>query len=125
MTYGGRRRATPDANQKRVPLGRALVAQLGANKFLVTGINCSVDFRPAGTPEQQKEGRAGIVFGAGQTASAKIDGTWMHRQFLRVEEGQYVNGVFKFERILNGDQTDYGLPFSSAPEVLHVSLATY
>jgi beta-galactosidase GanA len=123
VTYCRRRRPMENTNEKREPLGRALVAQLGANEFLVTGIDSAVDFRPAGTPEQQKAG--GIVFGTDQEPSAKIDGKWIHRQFLRVEEGQYVNGVFKFERILNGDQTDYGLRFTSAPEVLHVSLATY
>jgi hypothetical protein len=42
-----------------------------------------------------------------------------------VEEGTYENGAFKFRRILNGDQTDYGLNFSSAPLVLRVSVATY
>jgi hypothetical protein len=42
-----------------------------------------------------------------------------------VEEGSYENGSFKFRRILNGDQTDYGLNFSSAPQVLRVSVATY
>ncbi|MGH9582441.1 MAG: DUF5597 domain-containing protein, partial [Bryobacteraceae bacterium] len=123
VTYRFRRWPFQNANQKREPLGRALVAQLGANKFRVTGIDCAVDFRPAGTSEQRKAG--GIVFGTGQEPSAKIDGKWIHRQFLRVLEGQYVNGVFKFERILNGDQTDYGLRFTSAPEVLHVSLSTY
>ena len=123
VTYGRRRWPMENANLKHEPLGRTLVARLGANEFLVTGIECTVDFRPAGTPEQQKAGN--IVFGTGQTPSAKIDGEWIHRQFLRVEEGQYVNGSFKVERILNGDQTDYGLPFSSAPEVLHVSLSTY
>jgi hypothetical protein len=112
-----------DGNQKHVPLGRALVAQLGANEFLVTGIDSTVDFRPDGTPEQRKAGN--IEFRTGQTPSAEIDRKWTHRLFLRVEEGQYVNGVFKFERILNGDQTDYGPQFTSAPEVLHVSLATY
>ena len=65
------------------------------------------------------------MLGTDQAPSAKIDGKWMHRQFLRVEEGQYVNGAFQFQRILNGDQTDHGLPFTSAPEVLHVSLSTY
>ena len=123
VTYGRHRRPMENTNEKREPLGRALVAQLGGNKFLVTGMDCTVDFRPAGTAEQQKAG--GIVFGTGQEPSAKIDGKWIHRQFLRVEEGQYVNGGFQFERILNGDQTDYGLPFTFAPEVLHVSLATY
>jgi hypothetical protein len=65
------------------------------------------------------------VVGTGQAPSIAIDGRWVHRQFLRVEEGQYVNDAFTFERILNGDQTDYGLQFSSAPVVLRVSLATY
>jgi beta-galactosidase GanA len=123
ITYKARRWPWENANQKHEPLGRALVAQLAPNQFLVTGIDCTIDFRPAGTPEQQKAG--GIVFGTGQEPSAKIDGKWIHRQFLRVEEGQYVNGAFKFERILDGDQTDYGLIFTSAPEVLHVSLSTY
>ncbi|WP_117299835.1 DUF5597 domain-containing protein [Paracidobacterium acidisoli] len=123
VSYQFRRRPVENAGQTHNTSGRALVAQLGANEFLVTGIDCTVDFRPAGTPEQQKAG--GIVFGTGQATSARIDGKWIHRQFLRVEEGNYVNGAFKFDRILNGDQTDYGLPFTSAPEVLHVSLSTY
>jgi hypothetical protein len=88
------------AKGKSRALGRALVAQLKDNQFLVTGLLFSrVDFRPA---EANK-----------------------HRQFLRVEEGTYENGTFKFMRILNGDQTDWGLNFSAEPEVLRVSLATY
>jgi beta-galactosidase GanA len=123
VTSKSRHRRMENTNQKHELLGRALVAQLGANQFLVTGMDCTVDFRPAGTSEQQKAG--GIIFGTGQTPSAEIGGKWIHRQFLRVEEGQYVNGAFQFERVLNGDQTDYGLAFASTPEVLHVSLATY
>ncbi len=123
VSYGPGRRRMPNANQPHEPLGRALVAQLGDNRFLVTGYYCRVDFRPAGTPAQQKAG--GIVFGSGQTPSAKIDGKWVHRQFLRVEEDEVQNSTFKFLRILNGDQTDYGLMFSSQPEVLRVSVATY
>lgn len=57
--------------------------------------------------------------------SALIDRKWQHRQFLRVEEGTYENGLFKFQRILNGDQTDWGLDFGSEPQVLRVSVATY
>ena len=45
--------------------------------------------------------------------------------FLRVEEGSYVNGAFTTLRLLNGDQTDGGLDFSSEPLVLRVTLATY
>jgi hypothetical protein len=123
ISYGPRRRGMPDPTQPHEMLGRALVAQLGDNRFLITGFDCSIDFRPAGTEQQRKAGN--IVVGAGQTPSAKIDGKWVHRQFLRVEEGAYENGAFKFQRILNGDQTDWGLNFSSESEILRVSLATY
>jgi cellulase/cellobiase CelA1 len=99
------------------------VAQLAENQFLVTGMNAHVDFRPAGTEQQRRSQQ--IETGTGQTPSALIDGKWIHRQFLKVEEGSYENGSFKFRRILNGDQTDYGLNFSSAPQVLRVSVATY
>jgi len=81
------------------PLGGALVAQLAENQFLVAGFYCRADFRPL--------------------ASGR------HRQFLSVEEGTFVNDTFTFRRILNGDQTDGGLDFSSEPLVLRVSLATY
>jgi hypothetical protein len=99
------------------------VAQLNVNQFLVAGYYCGVDFRPAGTEEQQKSRH--IVIGTGQTPSALIDGKWQHRQFLRVEEGTYEHGVFGSNRILNGDQTDWGLRFNAEPEVLRISVATY
>jgi hypothetical protein len=44
---------------------------------------------------------------------------------LRVEEGLYEGDVFRPARIWNGDQTDWGLNFTSAPQVLRVSLAMY
>jgi len=97
VSYGALRNGPAKGNPE--PIGRALIAQLGDNQFLVTGLFCRVDFRPS---EAKK-----------------------YRQFLRVEEGTYENGVFKFLRILNGDQTDWGLNFSSEPEVLRVSVATY
>jgi hypothetical protein len=103
--------------------GRALVAQLGENQFLVAGYYCRVDFRPAGTEEQRKTQH--IVVGTQQNPSALIDGKWQHRQFLRVEEGSYENGVFKLSRNWNGDETDWGLGFGDEPVVLRVSLATY
>jgi beta-galactosidase GanA len=121
VSYGTSERGPAKGNPE--PVGRALVAQLKDNQFLVTGYDCRVDFRPAGTEQQRKSGN--IVVGTGQTPSALIDGEWQHRQFLRVEEGAYENGTFKFLRILNGDQTDWGLNFSSEPEVLRVSVATY
>jgi hypothetical protein len=77
------------------------VAQLADNQFLVTGFAVRVDFRP--------------------TAADK------RRQFMRVDEGTYENGVFKFIRILNGDETDNGLNFrgGAEPVVLRVSLGVY
>ena len=83
------------------PIGRALIAQLGDNQFLVAGFHCRVDFLTSGT------------------ASAK------QREYLRVEEGAYENGKFKPLRIWNGDQTDWGLNFTSAPQVVRVSVGTY
>jgi beta-galactosidase GanA len=83
------------------PEGRALVAQLDENVFLVTGFFCRVDFQVS------------------DAASGK------QREFLRVEEGTYENGVFKPIRIWNGDQTDWGLNFTSSPVALRVMLGTY
>ncbi|MGA1984052.1 MAG: DUF5597 domain-containing protein [Acidobacteriaceae bacterium] len=121
VSYGASNRGPAAGNQKAE--GRALVAQLKDNQFLVTGYFCRVDFRPAGTEEQRKS--QNTVAGTGQNPSALIDGKWQHRLFLRVEEGTYENGAFKFLRIWNGDETDYGLNFGAEPIVLRVSLATY
>ena len=108
VSYGAPNRGPAAGNPE--PEGRALVAQLKDNQFL-------------GTEEQRKS--QNIVAGTGQNPSALIDGKWLHRQFLRVEEGTYENGAFKFLRIWNGDETDYGLSFGAEPIVLRVSLATY
>jgi beta-galactosidase GanA len=81
--------------------GGVLIAQLGPNEYLVTGYHARVDFLPP-------KGREG-----------------MHFLFERVEEGRYENGRWQFLREWNGDQTDWGLNFTSAPQVLHVKLATY
>jgi hypothetical protein len=97
VTYGAGRRGAAAGNPE--PTGRALVAQTGDHKFLVTGYLCRVDFRPT---EADKR-----------------------RQFMRVDEGTYDNGVFKFIRILNGDETDNGLNLRSEPLALRVSLGVY
>jgi beta-galactosidase GanA len=81
------------------PDGGAMVAQLGPDEFLVTAVHARVDFVPADAEKQ--------------------------RQFVKVEEGSYEGDVWHFARIWNGDQTDYGLNFTSAPQVLRVTLATY
>ena len=80
-------------------MGDALIAQLADNEFLVAGFYSRVDFLPT-DPGQ-------------------------HRQFIRVEEGRYENGSFHSQRLINGDQSDGGLDFSSDPLVLRVTVATY
>ena len=118
VSYGVFRSNRAQGNSE--PTGRVLVAQLKDNQFLVAGFYCRVDFRPAGTEQHRP-----VEEGTGQIPSALIDGKWQHRQFLRVEEGTYEKGVFKFLRIWNGDETDWGLNFGAEPVVLRVSLATY
>jgi hypothetical protein len=121
VSFGAARNNPGAGNPK--PAGRALVGQLKDNQFLVAGYFCRVDFRPAGTEQQRKSQH--IVEGTQQNPSALIDGKWQHRQFLRVEEGAYEDGVFKPIRIWNGDETDWGLDFSSEPVVLRVTLGIY
>src|SRR5450432_300754 len=75
--------------------GKAMIVQLDENKFILIGTLCHISFHPVG----KNSGRA-----------------W---QYLKVEEGRYINGAFKPLRILNGDETDWGGPrFGSAPTVL-------
>ena len=81
--------------------GRALIAQLAANEFLVTGMDSRVEFR--------------------LTASANSQ----HMQILRAEEGRYENGEWKFLRLWNGDQTDWGLNFTHLGRIVRVRLGTY
>jgi beta-galactosidase GanA len=83
------------------PTGRVLVADLGEDRFLVAGFFCRVDFQ------------------------VRDESSGKQRRFIRVEEGSYEGGLFRAARIWNGDQTDWGLNFASAPELLRVSLATF
>ena len=82
------------------PIGRALVAQIAEDKFLVAGAHCRVDFELA-------------------------DKTQLQRVYLRVEEGRYADGQFQVRRLWNGDQTDWGLNFATRGEVLHATLGTF
>jgi beta-galactosidase GanA len=81
--------------------GGAVIAHLGEDEYLVTGFRARVSFYP----------------------SRELKG----EQFTlaRVEEGHFKNGDWIFERVWNGDQTDWGLNFTSEPHVLKVKLATY
>ncbi|WP_255494652.1 DUF5597 domain-containing protein [Luteibacter sp. Sphag1AF] len=81
--------------------GGVLIGQIGKDEFLVTGRHARVNF------------------GNGKAHAG--------RNFImaRVEEGHYENGKWIFDRIWNGDQTDYGLNFTDVPQVLHVRLSTF
>jgi hypothetical protein len=94
--YDGRRPpGTPDAH------GVALVAQLGPDEFLVTGVDASVNFHlPGSLP-------------------------WLRMQILSAQEGAYENGVWKMSRLLNGDETDRGLNFHQEPEVVQIHLGKF
>ena len=81
------------------PVGAALIAELGPDEFLVTGQHARVTIHPNA-----------------ETVRMIYD---------RVEEGRYEAGKWRFLRNWNGDQTDYGLNFSSAPQLLRVTLGTY
>jgi hypothetical protein len=83
------------------PIGRVLIAETGTDEFLVAGFFCRVDFKLADAASGKK------------------------RQFLHVRQGNYQDGRFVPFRVLNGDQTDYGLNFTADPQVLSVKLATY
>lgn len=83
------------------PIGRALVVQLGPDEFLVAGAHARININAA-------------------------DPAVAARQIYDVvDEGTYVDGKWVFRRRWNGDQTDYGLNFSSVPQLLRVKLATY
>jgi hypothetical protein len=88
-----------DAPGNTEPIGRALVAELGESQFVVTGAFCRVDFQSTDAAKQ--------------------------REFVRVEEGVFENGVFRPIRIWNGDQTDWGLNFASGPQIVRVTLGAY
>ncbi|HEY3372167.1 MAG TPA: DUF5597 domain-containing protein [Prolixibacteraceae bacterium] len=97
VTFGTSRNNTEqEANR---PFGKAMVVQLGENEFILIGTLCHFTFKPLGA----NAGRA-----------------W---QYLKVEEGQYVNGVFKLLRNRNGDETDWGGPrLGAVPAVLRTTL---
>lgn len=82
------------------PSGGVLIAQLGPDEFLVAGRDARVDFG-----RKAKDGRDFLM--------------------ARVEEGHFEGDVWVFERLWNGDQTDWGLNFTKLPQLLRVKLATY
>lgn len=81
--------------------GSALVAQLGPNEFLVTGIDASVAFHLPG----------------------KLP--WIRSEIVTAQQGAYEDGVWKPLRLWNGDETDRGLCFHDKPEVVRVTMERF
>lgn len=83
------------------PTGGVAIAELGPDDYLVTGFDARVSFAFA----QPEPGRTLML--------------------VRVEEGHFEGDRWVFERVWNGDQTDYGLNLNSNPHVLRVKLGSY
>ncbi len=81
--------------------GAALVAQLGPDQFLVTGVDASVTFHLKGKP------------------------AWIHSQIVTAEEGVFENGVWKPVKLWNGDETDRGLCFHQKSEVVKLTMGRF
>ncbi len=78
------------------PTGKALIIQLDKNAFLVMGTLCRITF-----------------------TNSK---PW---EYLKVEEGSFIDGAFHPIRILNGDETDWGGPaFGDKSSLLRITLTT-
>jgi len=92
---GRRAPGTKDAH------GSAVVAQLGPDEFLVTGIDTSVTFHLAG----------------------KLP--WIHSQIATAQQGVYEDGKWKPLRLWNGDETDRGLCFYEKPEIVRVRMGQF
>src|SRR5262249_26108382 len=92
-------RRAPGTNDQH---GAALVAQLGPDEFLVTGVDASVSFHLPG----------------------RLSG--MRMQILSAQEGKYENGAWKSVRLWNGDEVDRGLQFhADDPVVVRVKLTRF
>jgi len=88
------------------PRGGVAVARLDDHTFLVTGT------------------QARITFSSGP---ANKDATGKDRGVVQtIQEGHFdASGAWVFDRVWNGDETDYGLNFTAEPVVLKVTLSTY
>jgi hypothetical protein len=81
--------------------GRAVVASLGPNEFLVAAIDCRVQF------------------------ALPVHANGKQPQMLKVEEGHYDGSTWIPTRLWNGDETDYGLNFGGKGSLLRITLGSY
>jgi hypothetical protein len=81
--------------------GRALVAELRPDEFLICGFDSLVSFMPSRGSELRKA------------------------QFLSAEEGDFVDGKWQRMRLLNGDETFFGIFFPPEGKWVKVKLKAY
>jgi len=81
--------------------GRALVAELSPDEFLICGFDALVKFLPRRSSELRRA------------------------QFVWAEEGEFENGVWKRTRILNGDEVFFGINLPSTGKWVKVKLIAY
>lgn len=91
-----------DVPDTEKPNGGALIAEIAPGEFILTGYRARIDFAPKPSTDGKR------------------------RMVVRYEEGHFdADGKWVFQRIWNGDQTDYGLNFTDRPQLLRVVTATY
>ncbi|UWZ85796.1 DUF5597 domain-containing protein [Occallatibacter riparius] len=95
-SYGG---LFGSGNKNRT--GRAMVAELGPDEFLICGFDALINFRPNRGSELRKA------------------------QFLSAEEGEFVDGKWQSRRLINGDETFFGISFPSEGKWVKVKLKAY
>jgi beta-galactosidase GanA len=101
ITFGRPQFGFPEPTGNDYPAGGVAVAELAPDQYLITGARARVQIDLS----QPKPGEM--------------------LQLVRVEEGHYdADGKWVFDRMWNGDQTDYGLNLTTLPVLLRVTLAT-
>ncbi len=94
--YGGPRgRGNPQRN------GRVLVGQISSDEFLIGGMNANIVFAP------------------------KLGSALTHAMLVTVQEGHFDAGVWHTERLLNGDETAFGLTLNPHGTLLKVKVRAY
>jgi hypothetical protein len=94
-------RNAPPVTAPAAPSGRVLVAQLGPDEFLLAGFDAAVDFKPS------------------------MGSDFTRTQFLLVEEGTYVNGVWRTTYLRNGNFSIGGVMLSPQGAMVKVKLMKY
>ncbi|HEV2576316.1 MAG TPA: DUF5597 domain-containing protein [Acidobacteriaceae bacterium] len=81
--------------------GRVLVGQISPDEFLIGGMNANIIFAP------------------------KLGSEMTHAMLVTVEEGHFEAGVWQTERLLNGDETAFGLTLKPHGSLLKVKVRAY